>query len=732
MMQRKRTGTFSAAPLPPNGGTLSTSLTAPIDPSVKDLTPQPPGDLWAQQGVDPNGITGTEETPDTPALPTDESLDGFNLGGHLHSLWIVTEAERSGMELRWLDDLRQYKGIYPSHVRANMTKGKANAFIGLTRTKIQAVDARIMDLNFPTSEEMNWTIKPSPEPELPFEIVNAKATAWAEKNQRPPTPEDIAMIVMEDAKGRSALMSKRIKDQLTEARYRDVMRKVVHSGNLYGTGVMKGPLVDYKDAKSWVMGEDGNWVMKTEQKMLPYIEATSVWDTYPDMSATEPDDLRFVFQRHVMPRSELVELSNREDFDSVAIMEHIKTNKNGTAIYKTYEQELRTLDSERTNPNERIDYMSERKKRYEVIEFWGSIDAEDIRDSGYDLPAELDGLELLANVWMLRDKVIKFEIAEVQSIGIPYYWYYYNKDETCIFGEGVPVVMRDTQRLFNAAVRALCDNTAGSAGPVYEVNEDLIAPGQNLDNIGPWTTVYRGGRGIEAQHPAIRVHTIQSNAQLYIQLINLFSTLADESSAIPKYLHGSAQGMQGAGRTMGGLSMMLGQSVTVVKEQVRCLDDYVVKRFIRNMYFWNMELGDNPDIKGDFEVSAEGSASLIAKEVRAEKLISYLQSTANPLDASMVNRPYLHREIVKCLDLGEMAVKSDETIAAEQASGQQQAQQMQMMQQAIMELQSYIKQLEQRVKASHIDTLDEGGLGDYDDPMQAAQREVLVNAATQQ
>lgn len=722
----RRANFSTVAPAP--SALIGPTLTSSPLPSVKDLTPVQGGDLWSEHGVDPNG--GPVST-DTPLFASDAALDGFDLGRHLYSLWTEAEAERSGIELRWLDDLRQHKGIYPAHIRKKMTNGKATAFIGLTRTKIQAVDARIMDLNFPTNEETNWCIKPSPEPELPIEVVNAKAIEWANANQRQPTPDDIALIVMEDAKVRASKMSKRIKDQLADSKYRDVMRKVVHSGNLYGTGIMKGPLVDYKESRSWTLGENGEWKMVTEQKMLPYIEATSVWDIYPDMSVTDPDDLRFVFQRHVMQRSELIELSDREDFDSKEIISHIKANKNGTATYKTFEQELRTLDSERDNPNERIDYMTERKKRYEVLEYWGMVDADDIRDAGYDLPEQLDGLDLLVNVWMLRDKIIKFEIADVQSIGIPYYWYYYNKDETCIFGEGIPVIMRDTQRLFNAAVRALCDNTAGSAGPIYEINEDLVAPGQDLDNLGPWTTVYRGGRGIEAQHPAIRVHAIQSNAQLYIQLINLFSTLADESSAIPRYLHGSSQGISGAGRTLGGLSMMLGQSITVVKEQVRCLDDYVVKRFIRNMYFWNMELGDDQSCKGDFEVSAEGSASLIAKEVRAEKLVMYLQSSANPIDAPLVNRAYLHREIVKCLDLGEQSVKSDEVIATEQAQGQQQAQQVALMQQAIEELQSYVKQLEQRVKASHIDGLDEGNFNTYDDPANAARREVLVNAATE-
>jgi hypothetical protein len=45
------------------------------------------------------------------------------------------------------------------------------------------------------------------------------------------------------------------------------------------------------------------------------------------------------------------------------------------------------------------------------------------------------------------------------------------------------------------------------------------------------------------------------------------------------------------------------------------------------------------------------------------------------------------------------------------------------MQQAIQELQSYISQLEQAVKGKHISSLS--------DPMTAANREVLVDAATQ-
>ena len=664
----------------------------------------------------------TEPEVEVEATVTVVEPDSFNLGGTLWAMFQQAEKDKLDVEGRFMDDLRQYKGIYSDDIRKKIKSGRSKANIALTRTKVNAVDARIMDLQFPSNGEVNWSVSPTPDPRLPLEVVHGAVEQWMAQNQRQPTPDEVRIIVYNEAKRRADLMATRIKDQLKESKYRDVMRSVVHSGNLYGTGILKGPLVDYRDKSAWTLTQEGEWMRMIEQEMLPYVESVSVWDIYPDMAATDPEDLRYVFQRHVMSRTELTRLAEREDFDSEKIMEHIKVNPIGTATYKNHEQELRGLDSER-GPNDRLGLTFSRDKRYEVIEYWGYLDADDIAKSGITLPEELDGFDVCANVWLLNDAVIKFEVAPVQAIGIPYFWYYFVKDETSIFGEGIPVIMRDPQRLFNACVRALLDNTAASAGPIYEINEDLLSPGQSPDNLRPFDNVFRGGRGIEAQHPAVRVHTVPSHAQLYIQLINLFSSLADEATSIPKYLHGSNQGVSGAGRTMGGLSMLMGNSITVVKDQVKSLDDRVIKPFIRAMYHWNMELGTDDSVKGDFEVDAQGSASLIAKEVRAEKLISYLQQTANPLDAPLTNRAYLHREITRCLDLGEQAVKTDAVIAQEQANNAQMQQQMQVMQQAISELQSYIAQLEQAVKGQHISSLS--------DPHDAARREVLTDAATQ-
>jgi hypothetical protein len=455
--------------------------------------------------------------------------------------------------------------------------------------------------------------------------------------------------------------------------------------------------------------------------MVPYVESVSIWDIYPDMSATDPDDLRYVFQRHVMSRSDLMALADREDFNADVIREFVVAHKDGTAVYKNFEQELRTLDTDREG-DDRQGLLTSRDKRYEVLEYWGTLDADDIRKSGADVPEILEGMELFVNVWLLQDKVIKFEVSPIQSIGIPYYWYYFAKDETSIWGEGIPVIMRDPQRLFNASVRALLDNTAASAGPIYEINEDMLMPGQNPDNLLPFTNVYRVA---EASR-----RSIQPSGCIRCRLMRSSTSSSSTSSALSQTrqrpFRSTFTVLVRASRELAvqwvASPCLWVAPITVVKDQVRTLDDRVVKPFIRAMYYWNMELGDVPSVKGDFEVDAQGSASLIAREVRAEKLITYLQHTANPIDAPLTDRAYLQREIARCLDLGDRAVKTDDVIAMEQQRNAQVQQQMATMQQAIDELQNYIKQLEQAVKAQHI--------GRLDDPASAATRESLVNAAS--
>ena len=56
-------------------------------------------------------------------------------------------------------------------------------------------------------------------------------------------------------------------------------------------------------------------------------------------------------------------------------------------------------------------------------------------------------------------------------------------------------------------------------------------------------------------------------------------------------------------------------------------------------------------IKGDLEVHASGTESLMANEVRSQRLMQFLQVAQNPVLAPFAKMDYIIREIAKSMDL---------------------------------------------------------------------------------
>ncbi|MCK5117920.1 MAG: hypothetical protein KAR44_15095, partial [Candidatus Aegiribacteria sp.] len=250
----------------------------------------------------------------------------------------------------------------------------------------------------------------------------------------------------------------------------------------------------------------------------------------------------------------------------------------------------------------------------------------------------------------------------------PYHFYYYDKDDTSLWGEGIPTIMRDAQKLFNASVRAMLDNAAISAGPIIEANTDLLDPSEDPRDIYPFRVYLRDGMGMEASAAAIRVTTLPSYTNEFMAMINFFMTAADEVTAIPRYMYGETSNIGGAGKTASGLSMLMGAANVTLKDQVKNFDDGITKPFIKALYFWNMEFNTKEYIKGDFSVQSRGSTSLIAREVRQESLNQFLAITNNDTDLRYTKRPNVLREMVKILDLDDLDLLKDEnTIAIEDA-----------------------------------------------------------------
>ena len=80
-----------------------------------------------------------------------------------------------------------------------------------------------------------------------------------------------------------------------------------------------------------------------------------------------------------------------------------------------------------------------------------------------------------------------------------------------------------------------------------------------------------------------------------------------------------------------------------------------------------MQFDFDKDISGDLEVKAQGTESLMANEVRSQRLMQFLSTTQSPQLAPFANNDYILREIAKSLDLDPDKVVNSLSDAAIQA-----------------------------------------------------------------
>lgn len=619
-----------------------------------------------------------EQTQFTEQVDTAD-LEQFRteLGRTLLSLFHQAEADRQPLETEWLADLRQYKAKYDAATLALIHPKRSSAYLSITRAKVKASTARVMDILFPAAGDKHFGINPSPVPELSGEILEEIIGQITSVTGQLPTKAELENIIYDEAVRRSTAMEKEIDDQLNRIRYREVIKRIVDSGHIYGTGILKGPLAEEVKSRRWVpTGDDWDVV---ELKMLsPFCEFVPIWDVYPDMSVSNPIDAEYIFQRYIMPKHRLIALGNRPGFRKDVIEQYLRTYPNGNNTIKSHETTLNELSSEETG----LTNKSGRGTKYELVEYWGFLSGVELMECGIEIDEAVLGSIVVANVWLLDGYVIKAVVSPLDGVTLPYYFYYYEKDETSIFGEGIPRVMRDPQKLFNAGVRALLDNAAVSAGAYIEANTDLLHDDEDPTDLYPFRVFQRKGTGVEATAKAINVYSVPSHTNEYLGLVNFFTQMADEVTTIPRYMQGETSNMGQAGRSPSVVSMLMGAANITIKDQVKNFDDGITKPFIKALYYWNMNFNPKPDIKGDFEVRAEGSTTLIAKEVLMEKMNMWLAITNNPTDLMYTNRD---KSLAKAAELMELSsfglVKTPAQIAAiqEQQAAQMAAEQAQLM-----------------------------------------------------
>lgn len=582
------------------------------------------------------------------------------------------ETKKYSDEQRFLRAYRNFRGLYGPDVQFNETE-KSRVFVKVTKTKTLAAYGQIIEVLF-GGNKFPLSIEPSKLPEGVVESVHVNLDPKISGNKdvnsitasgpliqpgktlQPgatlstlaktgPLKQKLSLVEGDLQEGEGTTpssvtfhpavvaakkMEKKIHDQLEESNGSKNLRHSAFECSLFGTGILKGPFVNAKEYPSWT--EDG--LYEPVIKDVPEVSHVSVWNFYPDPDAANMDECEFAIERHKMTYSKLAKLRNRPDFRANAIKEALDAGSN-------YERKYWELVMEDDSAHAEVD-------RYEVLEYWGYVPIDEIDSLEEDLIKDLDIDEPFVNlnVWVCNGHVLKAVVNPFEPQRLPYHAFPYELNPYSFFGIGVAENMDDTQTLMNGFMRMAVDNAALSGNLVFEVDESNLTPGQDL-KLFPGKVFRRQG-GAPGQ--AIFGTQYPNVAQQNMMLFDKARVLADESTGFPSFAHGQT-GVTGVGRTASGISMLMNAANGSVRTVVKNLDDYLITPLGKAFFAWNMQFDHDASIKGDLEVMARGTESLMATEVRSQRLMQFLGVISNPILAPFAKLDVIVREIAKSLDL---------------------------------------------------------------------------------
>ena len=607
----------------------------------------------------------------------EQNIELSNTVAYIKSQYERAKDARLSDEDRWLDAYRNYRGVYSSEVQFTETE-KSKAFIKVTKTKVLAAYAQVVDVlfagskfpigiearKFPNNVEDTVSYNPNRLTEkkvkdqtnldykIPLNISRpdiAKDLGVYEDKLTPIADElevDTSNIqgsmVFEPAKVAAQRMEKLMHDQLDESEAPKHLRSVAFETCLFGTGVMKGPFAQSKEYPRW--NEDGEYdpIMET----IPKMEYVSIWDFYPDPDARNMSEAEFTIQRHRLNRSQLRNLKKRPHFREDSIELAIEY---GADYYRSYWEDALEEDS-----------VSEQMDRFEVLEYWGVLDNELAEEADLELPDELaEQDQVQVNIWVCNGQILRLVLNPFTPSRIPYLSVPYELNPYSFFGIGVAENMTDTQLLMNGFMRMAVDNGALSGNLLIEVDETNLVPGQDLQ-VYPGK-VFRRQAGAPGQ--AIFGTKFPNVSQELLMMFDKSRQLADEATGIPSYSHGSGA-VGGVGRTASGMSMLMGAAAQNIKAVVRNIDDYLLGPLGKSLFAFNMQFNFDKEFTGDLDVKARGTESLMRNEVRSQRLLQFMQMTANPQMAPFVKYDFILRELASSMDLDEDKILNDPREAA--------------------------------------------------------------------
>lgn len=628
----------------------------------------PPGAYEAALKAQDEQRAAAEEAARSPTMS--------NLAGYIRTQFEIMRNHRntsnSGWSERLLAALRAFNGQYDASKIAEIRKfGGSEVYARVIAMKCRGASSLLRDVYL--AADRPWAIQAGPDPEIPAEIIQSiqqLVQTETQTMQMGGQPVDVnairdrtlglMMSAREAAKKKGARQAKIAEDKVDEilidGGFYKALAEFIVDLPLFPFACIKGPVVRIVPTVTW---QGGRPVVQQIPRL--FWNRVSPFDLWWTPGVADIEDAS-VIERTRVTRADLNDLLDLPGYNQVEIRAVLDEYGRGglNDNWDSTDAERAVMES-RENPN------INRSGMISCLEFHGNVQGRMLLDYGMtpeQVPDELR--DYFVQAWLIGTHIIKVQLSPSPRKRHPYFMTSFEKVPGTPVGNGLPDILSDIQEVANASLRALVNNLSISSGPQVVVNDDRLASDEDGEDLYPWKRwhVTSDPMGNSSQVP-VSFFQPNSNAAELLGVYEKFNSMADELSAIPKYLAGTGAG-GGAGRTASGLAMLMGNASKILQTVAANVDRDVFTPALHQLVDMLLLTDTSGLLTGEEQIRVMGVNVAVQRETQRSRQLEFLQTTANPIDMQVIGpkgRAAVLRAVAQTIGIdGQQVVPSEEDL----------------------------------------------------------------------
>jgi len=670
---------------------------------MADVTPfpqrqQPPGLVRTVSNAEMMAAERRDIEQQRQLLPNTTQFIG--LAGYIRQQWDMMVRHRNtvnGWSDRLLSSLRAMQGQYEPQKLAEIRKfGGSEVYARLIAAKCRGATSLLRDVYL--GADRAWGLQEPSDPTVPNEALQsiermvtleaqsaAMGSPGAPEAGVPPVPGQMPGVDMiqkrvfqlmqaareaakKHAHEQTLIAEDKLDEILTQGNFYEALSDVLIDIPSYPFACMKGPTVRMVTDITW----QGRVPNQTRRAKL-WWERVSPFDVWWTPGVSDIDAAEMIHRIRIT-RTDLNDLIGLPGYNT----------ENIRAVLQFYgsaglTENWDSTDASRAVMENRENPVMNLSSLITTLEFHGNVQGRMLLEYGFDASQIPDPLrDYSVQAWLIGQYLIKVQLNPNPRRRKPFYVTSFEKQPGSPIGNGIPDIVSDLQEVCNATLRAVVNNISISSGPQVVINEDRLSGQENTEEMYPWKRWRTTNPAVAGStEKAIDFFQPQSNANELLQVFNAFYGLADDVSAIPKYLSGNSPG-GGAGRTASGLAMLMGNASKILQTVCANIDGDMMNPCLRDLLDLVLMTDTSGLLTGEEQVVPKGVAVAVQRETMRQRQLEFLQLTGNPIDMQIIGpkgRAAVLRSVSTGIGLdGETIVPSEDEMEAQQKAAQSLAQ----------------------------------------------------------